>query len=132
MKLTKRNDFDVWEDAFFTNHENNIMRTDIKEKKDIYEISVDLPGYNKENIKMSLEDGYLTIEAILEKSMEEKEDGKFVCKERYSGSCSRSFYVGEDIQSEEIKAKFLNGILTIEIPKKVERKGFEKKYIAID
>ncbi len=136
MMIPKRNDFDLWEDAFldpiFTNHESKMMRTDIKEKNDKYEIAVDLPGYSKENIKMSIEEGYLTIEATIEKNAEEKEEGKFVRKERYSGSCSRSFYVGEDIESEDIKANFLNGILNIEIPKKEEKKVLEKKYIDIE
>ena len=131
------NDFDLFgdmfRDPFFTDDESKIMKTDIKEKKDKYIIDIDLPGYEKENIKMSVEDGYLTVNATVNSNKEEKEEGKFVRKERYMGSCSRSFYVGEAVESEDIKASFKNGTLKIEIPKKDEKKELpEKKYIPID
>ena len=133
----RNNDFDLFgdmfRDPFFTDDESKIMKTDIKEKKDKYIIDIDLPGYDKENIKMSVEDGYLTINATVDSNKEEKEEGKFVRKERYMGSCSRSFYVGEAVESEDIKASFKNGTLKIEIPKKDEKKELpEKKYIPID
>lgn len=133
----RKNEFDLlgemFEDPFFNEHESKIMKTDIKEKKDKYLIDVELPGYEKENIKMEIEDGYLTVHAEINSSNEEKEDGKFVRKERYIGSCSRSFYVGTEVKSEDIKASFKNGILKIEIPKKDEKKELpEKKYIQID
>ena len=94
-------------------------------------------GYRKDlsadmNIKISVEDGYLTVQATIDSNHEEKENGKFVRRERYTGSCSRSFYVGEDVESEDIKASFKNGILNLEIPKKEEKKLPEKKYIQID
>lgn len=133
----RKNEFDLlgemFEDPFFTEHESKIMKTDIKEKKDKYLIDVELPGYEKENIKMEVEDGYLTVHAEINSNKEEKEEGKFVRRERYVGSCSRSFYVGTEIQAEDIKASFKNGMLKIEIPKKEEKKELpEKKYIQID
>ncbi len=133
----RRNEFDLLDsmfaDPFFEEHESRIMRTDIKEKDDKYLIDVELPGYQKENIKLDVEDGYLTVHAEMDTKHEEKEEGKFVRKERYVGSASRSFYVGEDIQSDDIKASFKNGMLQIEVPKKEEKKELpEKKYIQIE
>ncbi len=123
---------DLFRDPFFNEHETKVMKTDIREKKDKYLIDIDLPGYNKDNIKISVEDGYLTVQASIDSNHEEKEDGKFVRRERYMGSCSRSFYVGEDVKSEDIKASFKNGILNLEIPKIEESKKLpEKKYIEI-
>lgn len=136
MMIPKRDGFDLFgdlfHDPFFTGRDNKMMKTDIKEKKDKYVIDIDLPGFEKENIKMCVEEGYLTINATTTEEREETEEENFVCKERYSGSCSRSFYVGEDIKSEDIVANFKNGILKIEIPKKEEKKSLpEKKYIEI-
>ena len=133
----RKNEFDLlgemFADPFFTEHESKIMKTDIKEKKDKYLIDIELPGYQKENIKMEVEDGYLTVHAEINSDNEEKEEGKFVRRERYSGACSRSFYVGTEVKSEDIKASFKNGILKIEIPKKEEKKELlEKKYIQIE
>ena len=94
---------------------------------------IDLPGYEKENIKIEIQEGYLTIHAKVNKEEDEKEKGKFVRKERYMGECSRSFYVGDNIKEEDIKAKFRNGTLTLEIPKKEEKKELpDKKYIQIE
>lgn len=134
----RRNNYDLWDemfnDPFFTGESNKIMKTDIKEKKDKYLIEMDLPGYEKDNIKIEIEDGYLSIHATAKSSNDEKDDdGEFVRKERYFGECSRSFYVGDDITEEDIKASFKNGTLKIEIPKKEAKKELpEKKYIAID
>lgn len=135
MMIPRRNSFDllddIFRDPFFAENESRIMKTDIKEKNDRYLIDIDLPGYEKENIKIDVEDGYLTIHANINTENEEKE-GKFVRKERYMGSCSRSFYVGADIESDDIKATFKNGILKLEIPKKNENKELSnKKYIEI-
>ncbi len=132
----RRNEFDLLDemftDPFFNEHESKVMKTDIKEKNDKYLIDVELPGYEKQNIKMHIEDGYLTIHAEMNSSHEEKEDGKFVRKERYIGSCSRSFYVGDEVKCEDITATFKNGVLKIEIPKKEKNKEIsEKKYIQI-
>ena len=134
MMIPRRNNFDLWDDffkdPFFEKTEKSLMKTDIKEKKDKYIIDMDLPGYEKENIEISIENGYLTINATVNSSNEENdEDNNFIRKERYSGSCSRSFYVGEDVKEEDIKASFRNGILKLEIPKKDETKELPKKKI---
>lgn len=122
---------EMFGDPFFTEHESKIMKTDIKEKDEEYLIEIDLPGYEKENIKIDVEDGYLTVHANIDTKNEEKE-GKFVRKERYMGSCSRSFYVGTEVRTEDIKAAFRNGILKLEIPKIDEKKELpNKKYIEI-
>ena len=132
-----KNEFDLlgemFADPFFTEHESKIMKTDIKEKTDKYLIGIELPGYQKENIKIDVEDGYLTVHAEINSDNEEKEEGKFVRRERYVGSCSRCFYVGNEVKSEDIKASFKNGILKIEVPKKEYKKELpEKKYIEIE
>lgn len=132
----RKNEFDLlgemFTDPFFNEHESKVMKTDIKEKKDKYLIDVELPGYEKENIKIEVEDGYLTVNAEIDSSKEENDEGNFVRKERYIGSCSRSFYVGNEVQSEDIKASFRNGMLKIEVPKKEEKKELpKKKYIEI-
>ena len=97
-----------------------IMKTDIKEQKDGYELMIDLPGFTKDEIKASLENGYLTITAEkgLEKDHKEEEGKKYICRERYSGSCQRTFYVGDEIEQDDIKASFKHGILRLDIPKK--------------
>lgn len=137
MMIPRRRDFDLigemFRDPFFTEGESKVMKTDIKEKKDKYLIDIDLPGYEKENIKIDVEDGYLTVHATIDSNKEEKDEGKFVRKERYMGSCSRSFYVGDDVKEEDIKATFRNGILKLEVPKVEEKKELpEKKYIQIE
>ena len=117
MLVPRRNSFDLlddfFDDSFFTRKEKNLMKTDIREKKDKYIVEVDLPGYDKKNIDLSLENGYLNIKAKTEKNEEHKDEGKYLHKERFYGECSRSFYVGEDI-----KAEFKDGILKVELPKK--------------
>ena len=137
MMIPRRNDFDLFDDMFsdpfFTGTENKVMKTDIKEKKDKYEIDMDLPGYEKDDIKIEIQDGYLTVHAKVNKNEDEKEDGKYVRKERYLGECSRSFYVGDNVKEEDIKAKFKNGTLKLEVAKKDEQKELpDKKYIQID
>lgn len=134
----RRNEFDLLEDMFridpfFSEEGSKVMKTDIKEKDNEYLLAVDLPGYNKEDIKISVEDGYLNIHAKTNTEKEDKEEGKFVRKERYYGECSRSFYIGNNITDEEIKATFKNGTLKLTIPKKDEKKELpEKKYIQIE
>ena len=121
---------DVFADPFFGEKENKIMRTDLKEKDGKYLLEIDVPGYDKEDIKIELHEGYLTISA--EKN-EEKEDkhAKYLKRERFSGMCSRSYYVGDNVREEDIKANIKNGILTVEFPKEPEKKVEEKKYIPI-
>ena len=137
MMMPRRNNFDLFDemfnDPFFFLFENKLMKTDIKEKGDKYLLEVDLPGYEKEDIKIEIEDGYLTVHANMNKNIDESDkDSKFVHKERYVGECSRSFYVGEDISEEDIKAKFKNGTLKLELPKKEMKKLDNKKYIEIE
>jgi HSP20 family molecular chaperone IbpA len=110
----------------------SIMRTDIKETEDQYVLSVELPGFNKEDVKLSLKDGYLNISATAQNEEEEEKDGKFLRRERYTGAMTRSFYVGEDITEEDVKAKFGNGVLTLALPKEAPKKIEEPKYICIE
>ncbi|MGN0341260.1 MAG: Hsp20/alpha crystallin family protein [Roseburia sp.] len=118
----------------FSNTTNNIMHTDVKETASGYEIAMNLPGFKKEDVQAELKDGYLTIHATTNTSNNTKDDdGKYIRRERYTGSCSRSFYVGEDITQEDIKAKFEDGVLKIAVPKKEAKPAVEdKKYIAIE
>ena len=135
MLVPRRNNFDLFDDFFrddfFNKKENNLMKTDIKEKKDKYIIEMDLPGYEKQNINLSLKDGYLSVTAKVENEKNEEDDEKFVRRERFFGECSRSFYVGEGLTEEDIQAEFKNGILKIDVPKKEEKKEIETKYIEI-
>ena len=113
---------------------NTMMKTDIRDTDSSYEMDIDMPGFKKEDIKAQLKDGYLTISASTSANNDEQDkDGRYIRRERYAGSCSRSFYVGEGVKEEEIRAKFENGILKLSIPK-VENKPQveEKKYIAIE
>ncbi len=137
MMIPRRDNFDLWEelfkDPFFSPRESKVMRTDIKENKHDYSIIMDLPGYEKEDIKVDIDNGYLNVSASMNKSNDEEEKGKFVRRERYFGECSRSFYVGDEVSDKDIKASFKNGILTLTVPKVEETKEIpEKKYIDID
>ena len=105
----------------------NLMRTDIKELDDRIEIVIDLPGFAKENVQAELKEGLLSVTAHTETETDETE-GTFVRKERFTGRCSRSFYVGEDIEESDIKAKFDNGTLQITVPKKVEQPKLEEAH----
>ena len=107
----------------------------IKEKDNAYELVVDLPGFTKDEIKASVENGYLTISAAkgLDEDDKDKETGKYIRRERYTGSCQRSFYVGEDVTEEDIKAEFKHGILKLFVPKKEAKPAVEqKKYVSIE
>ena len=121
------------EKKLYGHHAHNLMKTDIKEKKDGYELEMDIPGFKKDEISASLENGYLTISASkgLDKD-EEKKDGKYIRKERYAGAMSRSFFVGEDLTQEDIKAKYEDGILKLSVPKKEKAPVKGDKYIAIE
>ena len=111
-----------------------VMKTDVKEKDPGYEVSIDLPGFKKDEVKAELKDGYLTIYAAKNVNNDEKDkDGKYIRRERYSGNMSRSFYVGEEVTENDIHAKFENGILMLDIPKKEEtKKAEEKRYVTIE
>ncbi len=137
MMLMPRRDFDLFDDFFrddFFNgkEKNSLMKTDIREGENSFIVDVDLPGYNKEDIKIDVTNGYLTINAKTSNEVNDKEKGKYVRRERFIGECSRSFYVGDDVKQDEIKASFKNGILSLEVPKvNEEEKEAEKKYIEI-
>ena len=106
------------------------MKTDVKEKEGNYILEIDIPGYEKEDIQIELQDGYLTVTASKNEENEEKK-AKYLRRERFSGMCTRSYYVGDAIKEEDIKANFKNGILSIVFPKEPEPKIENKKYIPI-
>ena len=112
----------------------DMMKTDIKESEGGYELTMNMPGIRKEDIKAELKDGYLTIHTSSSVNNDEKDkDGRYIRRERYSGSCSRSFYVGEDVKEEDIRAKYEDGTLKLLVPKKEAKPAVEeKKYIAIE
>ncbi len=114
-------------------NEKNMMKTDVKELDHAYELDIDLPGFKKEEVTARLENGYLTISAAkgLDKDEKDKE-GKYIRRERYAGAMSRSFYVGDDVKQEEIRAKFEDGILRLTVPKQDTQKVEENKYISIE
>ena len=134
MLMPRIFDDDFFRDDFFRGKDkisNQIMKTDIQEDEHSYTLDIDLPGYNKEDIKIDVTNGYLTISA---KTNRENKDEKnnYVRRERFLGECSRSFYVGEDVKVDEIKASFKNGILNLIVPKvDPEDESPEKKYIEI-
>ena len=114
-------------------HAKNMMKTDIRETDEGYEVIMDLPGFKKDEIEVQLENGYLTVSAAkgLDKDEADKK-GKYICRERYAGEMSRSFYVGEDILDTDIHARFENGILTLDVPKKEAKAVETKKHVAIE
>ena len=103
-------------------HAKNLMKTDVRETESSYELDIDLPGFKKDEVNVELKNGYLTIQAAkgLDKEEQDKK-GKYIRQERYAGACSRSFYVGEDVEPEEVSAKFEDGILTISVPKAAKK-----------
>lgn len=121
------------EKALYGKHTKNMMKTDVKETDAGYEIDIDLPGFKKEEIKMQLDNGYLTVSAEKGLDKEEKnEEGRYVRRERYAGSMSRSFYVGGNVAENDIHPRYENGILTFRIPKEDKKALEEKKYITIE
>ena len=111
----------------------NLMKTDVKETENSYELDIDLPGFKKEEVQASLENGYLTISASKGLDKDEKDKkGRYIRRERYSGAMSRSFYVGEGVEQKDIHAKFENGILKLTVPKTNAQKVEESKHIAIE
>ena len=114
-------------------HSKNLMKTDVKETETGYELDIDLPGFKKDEISAHLEDGYLTVSAAKGVDKDEKDnEGRYIRRERYSGSMTRSFYVGNAVTEEDIKAKYEDGILSLSIPKKDPKAVEAKKYIAIE
>lgn len=145
-KLFTDNFMDDWMDDFawtkgldqvnrklYGKHAGKEMLTDIREHDDHYEVEIDLPGFKKEDINIQLQNGYLTVSAS--KGMEENEsnkEGRLVRQERYSGTMARSFYVGEELTNEDIKAKFENGVLSLNVPKKENKEVVNNTHIAIE
>ena len=114
-------------------HSKNLMKTDVKETDNGYELDIDLPGFKKDEITAHLEDGYLTVSAAKGVDKDEKDkEGRYIRRERYSGSMTRSFYVGNAVTEQDIKAKYEDGILSLSIPKKDPKAVEAKKYIAIE
>jgi len=134
--------FPVWDDKamqkaqkkLYGRHAANMMKTDVQEHADHYEVDIDLPGFQKDELSLELKDGYLIISAAKGMDENETQSGKFVRRERYAGSMSRSFYVGESMKQEDIRAKYENGVLKLCVPRYDERKPKmeERKYIAIE
>ena len=135
-------DDDWFDDKEFKNVEKklyghrakNVMNTDVKETEDGYELEMDLPGFRKEEVSVELNDGYITIRAAkgLDEDEKEKKTGKYIRRERYSGACERSFYVGEEVTQQDIKASFKHGILRLDIPKKEVKKVEQNNFISIE
>ena len=138
--------FDDWMDDFgfrdnffggknplYGKHAKNIMKTDVRETDKGYELDVDLPGFKKDEVQVQLKDGYLVLSAAkgLDKDEKDKE-GNYIRRERYAGSMSRSFYVGDAVSEEDIHAKYENGILKLSVPKKAPEKIEKDGYIAIE
>ena len=134
-RIYRKSLFDDFFDApFNTGSASGLMKTDVKATDTGYELEIDVPGIDKENISVQLENGYVTVTAKTEKKNEEgKENGHYIRRERFSGTYSRSFYVGEDVNEEEIKAKYDNGTLKLFVPDKEKQPKVEtKKVIAIE
>ena len=132
---------DAFSDSFFgssyptySKNARNMMKTDVRETESSYEVDIDLPGFKKDEISAELKDGYLTVSAAKNANNDEKDkEGRYIRRERYVGSMSRSFYVGEDMTQEDIKAKFEDGILKLTVPKKDAKPAVEeKKFISIE
>ena len=118
--------------ALYGKHAQNVMKTDVKETDDGYEVDVDLPGFKKDEVTLELKNGVLTIQAVkgLDKDETDKK-GKYIRQERYAGACSRSFYVGDAVEPEDVSAKFEDGILTISVPKNVKKQLPKNSAISI-
>ena len=123
------------ERKLYGHHVANLMKTDIKEFDDKYEVEIDLPGFKKDEIKVSLDNGYMTVSAAkgLDKDEKEKKSGKYIRRERYAGACERSFYVGENVTEADVKGEFKHGILKLFVPKKEKQPEVpQEKFIAIE
>ena len=142
--------FDDWMDDFekefdkelrpaknplYGKHAKNMMKTDVRETDDSYEVDIDLPGFKKDEVKVALKDGYLTVSAAkgLDEEEDDKKTGRYIRRERYAGACERSFYVGEDVTQEDIKGEYKHGILKLFVPKKEAKPvSNDPKYITIE
>lgn len=141
MMIPRKNNYDLLDEVFgdepffergFSKKEANLMKTDVKEKDGNYILEIDVPGYSKEDIKIELENGYITVTAEKEENKDEEDKkSRYIHKERFFGKCSRSYYAGDNVKEEDIKATFKNGILKIEFPKEKKEEIESKKYIQI-
>ena len=126
-------DMDRTERALYGKHADRLMKTDVHEMDGHYEVDIDLPGFEKDEITLELKDGYLTVSAAQGLNKDENDkSGKLIRQERYAGSMARSFFAGKYVTEEDVKASFKNGVLSLIIPKKEEKPEPEKKFIAID
>ena len=128
------NGFMDWPAGITTNTDGALMKSDVKDEGDHYEVLMDLPGFKKEDVKVQLKDGVLSFEATKKTENDEKdENGNFIRRERFQGTCARSFYVGENLDQDDIKAKFENGVLKVDVAKKEPKPEIETNhYIAIE
>ncbi len=133
MDFPRMRDFDDIDKKLYGKHAAHMMKTDVHEHDTGYEIDIDLPGFKKDEIQLSLENGYLIVDAAKGLDKDEKDKkGKLIRQERYAGSMQRSFYVGEEVTEEDIKAKYEDGVLKLSVPKKETPKVPEKKTILIE
>ncbi len=133
MDFPFENEFFGKKNPLYGKHTKNMMKTDVRETDNSYEVDIDLPGFKKDEISVELKDGYLTINAAkgLDKDQKDK-DGSYIRRERYAGSMTRSFFVGNGITKEEIHAKYENGILMLSVPKKAAKAVENNHYISIE
>lgn len=126
-------DFANVDKELYGKHSKNMMKTDVKELDGAYQVAVELPGFDKSEISVELQNGYLTITAAkgLDKDEQDKE-GKYIRRERYAGSMQRSFYVGESVRQEDVKAKYESGVLKLEVPKQDAKAVEQSRYISIE
>ena len=133
MDFGKMRDFEDIDRKLYGKRASRVMKTDVREHEGSYELDVDLPGFKKDEINITLNDGYITIAAAKGLDKDEKDHkGRIIRQERYAGSMQRSFYVGDNLKEEDIKAKFENGLLKLDIPKVDAKKIPEKKTIMIE
>ena len=131
-------DFDLFpalsgSNPLYGKHAKNLMKTDVRETEGTYELDIDLPGFKKDEVNLTLEDGYLTISAAKGLDKDEKDKkGKYIRQERYAGTCSRSFYVGEGVEPTDVSAKFEDGILKVSLPKREQKQLPKSNLIAIE
>ena len=133
MHFPFEDDFFGKKNPLYGKHAKNLMKTDVRETDNSYELDIDLPGFKKDEVKLQLKDGYLTVNAAKGLDKDEKDkNGKYIRQERYAGAMSRSFYVGTDVQTDEIHAKFEDGILKLSVPKKDPKAVEDRTYISIE
>lgn len=142
--IFRENLFDEWMGNAFSNfmnydkelygkHSKNMMKTDVKETDNAYQVAVELPGFDRDEITAELQDGYLTITASKSLDKDDKdEDGRYIRRERFAGAMQRSFYVGTAVQQEDIRARYESGVLKLEVPKRDAKAVEQSRYIAIE